>query len=144
MTKPQILFGIIIGIAATLGLFGVVDYPSYIQIPFVSMFVAVWLFTAGIHAKQMYEKDLLDSFLKWIYAPLVMVVILVDVFFNITWGTIIYRELPKEWLFTNRTKRHLEKGKTISPQGMGPKMSRRYKAAEVWAYRLNAIDPGHV
>ncbi len=132
MSKSQIVFGLIVGIFSTLGLFGVIDYPSYIQIPFVSLFVAIWLFTAGIHAKQMNDNDKLDGFLRWIYAPLVMVVILVDVFFNITWGSIIYREIPKEFLFTTRTKRHL------NSQGD------QLEAAKVWASRLNAIDPGHI
>ena len=29
-----------------------------------------------------------------------------DVIFNATWGTVIFRELPREWLFTDRLKRH--------------------------------------
>ena len=142
MSKYQIVFGVIVGILAVLGLFGVIEFPAWIQVPFVSLFVAVWLFTGGIHAKQMFEAELLDDFLKWMYAPLVMVVILVDVFFNATWGWIIYREPPKEWLFTTRTKRHYYT--YIPPAGMGPKMLHRYEAAQRWAYRLNAIDPGHV
>ena len=142
MSKLQAVFGLVVGVLATLGLFGVIQYPSFVQVPFVSLFVAVWLFTGGIHAKQMYEVGEIDSFLKWMYAPLVVVVILVDVFFNATWGTIIYRELPKEWLFTTRTKRHYYT--QIPPEGMAPKMYQRYQAAQRWAYRLNAIDPGHV
>jgi hypothetical protein len=133
MTKLQIAFGVVVGIAATIGLFGVVDYPSYVQIPFVSFFVAIWLFTGGIHAKQMVEKGEIDQLLLWVYSPLVMTVILVDVFFNLTWGTIIYRELPREFLFTTRTKRHI-----------GDSAGRNYLAARRWAFRLNAIDPGHV
>ena len=132
MTKLQMVFGVVVGIAAFLGLFDVVEYPKQIQIPFVSLFMAVWLFTGGIHAKQMFEADKLDNFLAWIYTPLVVVVILVDVFFNLTWGSLIYRERPKEFLFTTRTKRHMKsKGHQL-------------EAAKKWAYRLNAIDPGHV
>lgn len=133
MSKAQTLFGVVAGILSFLGLFGIVDYPQYIQVPFVSLFVAVWLFTAGIHAKQMNDKGLLDGFFKWIYAPLVMVVILVDVVFNVIWGSIIYKETPKEFLFTTRTKRHLKESK-----------GKRLASALVWKRRLNAIDPNHI
>ncbi len=133
MSKVQILSGVIVGILSFLGLFGIVDYPQYIQVPFVSLFVAVWLFTAGIHAKQMSDKGLLDNFFKWIYAPLVMVVILVDVVFNVIWGSVVYKEAPEEFLFTTRTKRHLKESK-----------GKRLETALVWKRRLNAIDPDHI
>lgn len=133
MSKSQIVFGLIVGILSFSGLFDIVEHPSYIQIPFVSFFVAIWMFTAGIHAKQMFEKGHIDGLLTWVYAPLVVVVILVDVFFNISWGSIIYQERPKEWLFTTRTKRHINDSHgTI------------LKRAETWKNRLNWIDPGHI
>lgn len=135
MSKLQVVFGVIVGALTFADLFDLVNFPGYIRYPFVSLFVAVWLFTGGIHAKQIYEKKQADSFLLWMYAPLVMVVILLDVLFNATWGSLIYRELPKEWLFTTRTKRHYY-GQNSSQH--------QIDAAERWAYRLNAIDPGHV
>ncbi len=133
MSKAQIIFGLAVGILTILGLFNIVEYPTYIQAPFSSLFVAILLFTAGIHAKQMYEKGHTDGFLRWIYAPLVVVVILIDVVFNAVWGTLIFREPPHEWLFTTRVKYHIKHPVT-----------RKYESARIWADRLNWIDPGHV
>ena len=130
MSKIQIAFGIIVGLIATLGLLGILHFPAYIQIPFVTLFMAIWLFTGGIHAKQMLEKGLMDGFLKWAYAPLVACVILLDVVFNVIWGTLIFREWPQEWLFTDRVKRHM--------------LYRDNATAHRWAVRLNYVDPGHV
>ncbi|KKL12648.1 hypothetical protein LCGC14_2533650 [marine sediment metagenome] len=56
-----------------------------------------------------------------------------DVGFNLTWGTFIFRELPRELIFTDRLQRHWT--------GTNEKQKRR---AQPWARRLNAIDPGHV
>lgn len=55
-----------------------------------------------------------------------------DVLFNLTWGTVIFREPPRELLFTDRVQRHIE--------GTG----RRQAVASDWAVRLNKLDPGHV
>lgn len=59
--------------------------------------------------------------------------ILADVGFNATWGTWIFKELPHEFLFTDRLKRHW--------YGDSKRMKRR---AAPWVERLNRIDPGHV
>lgn len=56
-----------------------------------------------------------------------------DVVFNATWGSIIFRELPHEWLFTDRLKRHW--------RGSDSKQKDR---AAPWVRRVNLIDPGHV
>ena len=130
MNKMQTIFGALVGIAAVLGLFGLVQYPHYIQIPFVTIFMAIWLFTGGIHAKQMLKKGLMDSFLLWAYSPLVMAVLLLDVIFNVFYGSLIFREAPREWLFTQRVQRHMH--------------DKDNHVARLWERRLNYIDPGHV
>lgn len=56
-----------------------------------------------------------------------------DIVFNLTRGSLIFRELPHELLFTDRVKRHARKS-----DGW-----RKGKADE-WAAFLNAVDPGHV
>lgn len=59
-----------------------------------------------------------------------------DVLFNIVWGSLIFRELPKlphELTMTARVRRHFAKGSGW----------RQAKAAK-WASMLNAVDPGHV
>lgn len=40
----------------------------------------------------------------WLYAGLV-----VDVLFNLTWGTLMFLELPRELLYTSRVSRHYAK-----------------------------------
>ena len=55
-----------------------------------------------------------------------------DVLFNVVWGTWIFRERPREWLFTHRVKRHVSK------------TDWRGKKAKLWAEMLNAIDENHV
>lgn len=59
--------------------------------------------------------------------------VLADVLFNAIWGTVIFRELPKEWLFTDRLKRHW--------RGTD---ERQMDRAKPWVWRVNLIDPGHV
>lgn len=67
-----------------------------------------------------------------IYVALVIGLV-ADVVFNATWGTWIFREPPREWLFTDRLKRHWRGN------------NRRQKLrAEPWVRRVNAVDPGHV
>lgn len=57
-----------------------------------------------------------------------------DVLFNWTRGTIMFRELPKEFLFTERVQRHVSVLGTHHQQ----------RKAIGWAQILNRIDPGHV
>lgn len=57
-----------------------------------------------------------------------------DAMFNVTYGTIAFREPPQEFLFTKRVKRHVK----------DPGVSRRKALAKKWKGILNAIDPGHV
>ena len=59
--------------------------------------------------------------------------VLADTTFNAIWGSVIFREFPKEFLFTTRLKRHW--------YGRDEKQKKR---AEPWVRRVNTIDPGHV
>jgi len=75
--------------------------------------------------------------LKWvskvpIYLWLILG-ILADVAFNATWGTWIFREPPREFLFTDRLKRHW----------YGSSRRQKERAAP-WVKRVNLVDPGHV
>ena len=60
-----------------------------------------------------------------------------DVLFNLLWGTIIYREFPREFLFTSRTKRHFYDLHKKSTYG-------QKKAAAAWALILNIVEDKHV
>ena len=59
--------------------------------------------------------------------------VLADVLFNAIWGTIIFRELPRELMFTSRLKRHW----------YGTDKQQRVRATD-WVIRVNLIDPDHV
>lgn len=59
-----------------------------------------------------------------------------DVVFNATRGTLMFRELPRELLFTSRIKRHVRESANKSEW--------RYRKACEWRDILNAIDPGHI
>jgi len=56
-----------------------------------------------------------------------------DICFNVTWGTWIFKELPREFMFTHRLRRHW--------YGNSESMKRK---AEPWVKRVNLVDPGHV
>lgn len=64
--------------------------------------------------------------------PWALVGLVLDAAFNATAGTIMYLELPRELLFTSRTKRHRD------DEGW------RGDVARWWKRQLNQIDPGHV
>ena len=59
--------------------------------------------------------------------------VLADVAFNLVWGSVIFRELPREWLFTYRLKRHWYGHSAV-----------QRKRAQPWVFVVNTIDPGHV
>lgn len=52
-----------------------------------------------------------------------------DVLFNATWGSVIFREFPKEWTFSQRVRRQYKAGNHV---------------ATTWRERINKILPGHV
>ena len=101
--------------------------------------LASWLILGGIflaYPTVRRLKEVKDE-LTWvgkvpIYLWLVIGV-LADVGFNATWGTWVFRELPREWLFTDRLQRHW--------YGDSERQKRR---AKPWVERVNRIDPGHV
>ena len=79
------------------------------------------------------HRDLFDWKVKTpIYLALFFGV-LADVAFNSIWGTIIFRELPREWLFTYRLKRHWHGTDTVQKERARP-----------WVTAVNTVDPGHV
>lgn len=57
-----------------------------------------------------------------------------DVLFNVTRGTVMFRELPRELLFSSRVQRHVK----------AREHDFRYHKALFWAKVLNAADDGHI
>lgn len=87
--------------------------------------------------------------------------IVADVIFNAINGTLIFRELPREGLFTQRVERwdaiaresigDMREARGVSRrQGFDPtdqelkELRRRERMGIRWAKRLNSIMPGHV
>ena len=101
--------------------------------------VGSWLILGGLFFAYptVYRlKDDKDEFGWVVKVPLYMwllIGVLADIIFNVILGTIIFRELPHETLFTDRVKRHW--------YGDNKKQKDR---AFIWQWRLNKIDPGHV
>jgi len=97
----------------------------------VVWFGALWAFVAVMHARHIMTRAELSKFWKVNLAPLAVIGLLLDAAFNITFGTLFFRELPKEWLFSSRVQRHWRSDKND-------------RMAVFWAARLNEIDAGHI
>lgn len=106
----------------------------YIGLALYSLFYGTWIFyTAFMHIKK--YKDILKTNLPVIWyglAPIFIIGLLMDILFNFIWGTIYYREIPRELLFTARCSRHMK--------GSGIQLAR---ATRVCKYLLNPFDEGH-
>jgi hypothetical protein len=57
----------------------------------------------------------------------------VNCLFNAVCGTIIFAELPREWFFTDRLKRHKR----------SPKSEEALRVATIICQEMNKADPGH-
>ena len=102
--------------------------------------ITAWLILGGIflayptvHRLKDNHRDEITWRLKIPVYLWLFIGITADVIFNWTWGTVICRELPREFLFTDRLKRHW--------RGDDERMKRRI---ERWVKLVNMIDPGHV
>lgn len=91
-----------------------------------------WLYVVAMAAKQAVVADKLTTYLWVMLAPAALLGLVLDVAFNVIFGTIVFRELPREWLFTSRCRRHI--------QGAGS----RQRMARWWAKQLNPFDQGHI
>ena len=99
----------------------------------LSTFVVETAFVYVSTAKRLLESDLpFPMDMKAIAYFWLVVGLPADMIFNLTRGTFMFRELPRELLFTARIKRHQF---TTGWRG---------KKAKQWAKLLNFVDPGHV
>lgn len=101
--------------------------------------VLSWLILGGIFlayptVQRIKEhKDEIGLFMKIPVYVWLVIGLTADFGFNATWGTVIFREIPREMTFTARLQRHW--------RGTNGKQMRR---AEKWVKYVNLIDPGHV
>lgn len=73
----------------------------------------------------------MEKKMKPLYYPFGIIFVIQDVAYNAVCGTIMFKERPREWLFTTRLKR-------LDAAGQLPDCTIRFK------HVLNEIDPGHV
>jgi hypothetical protein len=82
-----------------------------------------------------------------LFFPAVLVFGPIDAAFNWSWGSLIFRERPHEFLFTSRVERHYRTcaytGPPESPTYVCA-ITLQQVAAVYWAEWLNDIDPQHV
>ncbi len=97
----------------------------------------VWTFPSMVQAKRMYKEGRLIGFWRRWLIPLAILFLIADFLFNVTFGSAMFKELPKwrdkEFMFTSRVQRHVDYSS-----------GRDLATAMIWAQRLNAVDPGHI
>jgi hypothetical protein len=106
-------------------------------VKYIGYAAALWFGVTGIyvlvmHAKSLRETGGLSTFWMVNILPWAVVGLLLDVAFNVTFGTLMFRELPRELLFTSRVQRHYM---TDGSRG---------RMAAFWARQLNQIDATHI
>jgi len=67
--------------------------------------------------------------------------IVLDFIFNITYGAVHYRRVPKEWLFSTTTSEIIKEGEQLN---RWEQPTKEYVKALKWKETLNAVDPGHI
>lgn len=101
------------------------------------LYFVVWFFAVAkyLHMREDGTYDEVPKFFRWCLFLGLIPGLILDVIFNVTYGTVHFRELPKEWTFSQRVDRLLDEAR----EG-----SRQHDRAVWWANVLNTIDPGHV
>jgi hypothetical protein len=91
-----------------------------------------WAYVLVVHAKAVNERQGLSLYWKVHILPVAFVGLVLDAAFNLTFGTVMFRELPHELLFSSRVQRHVRSG------------GKRSRLARFWARQLNTFDPDHI
>jgi hypothetical protein len=92
-------------------------------------FGVAWSFVAIMNAKRVLGISGLSLFWRVMLVPLGVIGLVLDFAFNVTFGTAMFVELPRELLFSARVQRHYLKGDRL---------------ARWWAVQLNTFDPSHI
>jgi hypothetical protein len=99
----------------------------------LTWYAVMILFVAAMHAKVIARESRLTLFWKIHLYPMAALGILLDAVFNLTFGLVMFAELPREFLFSTKVERHFRTSEDW-----------RHKLALFWAKQLNRIDPGHI
>lgn len=84
----------------------VVSILWFLAIVFVSTFFTWGMYLSVMNLME--EKEKLTLTTKCFAYPMAVIGLLADFIYNITVGTIMFMELPKDWLLTMRLDRHLD------------------------------------
>lgn len=75
-------------------------------IAFILLMPVMWvLYLAVMHLDTARRRKALTPAAKVVGYPILFVGLAFDVLFNLWWGSIMFVELPREWLFTDRVSR---------------------------------------
>lgn len=138
---------------------------AYLALGFMAVLallpVAVIAFVVLVAVRDWVEdrsNETLRELLTLALVPVVAAFLVLDVLFNLTWGTYYFRELPayraadgrlrmREWLFTSRVERHYRTcafaGSWEAPTYVHATTPQQLAAVR-WADFLNDVDPRHV
>ena len=106
-------------------------------------YLVIWFMAIGTFNRM--RKDLtIVNMPRSIYVTLYIMLlpgIVLDFIFNITYGAVHYRRVPKEWLFSTTTSEIIKEGEQLNRWDQPTK---KYLRALKWKETLNAVDPGHI
>jgi hypothetical protein len=70
------------------------------------LFYVTWaLYLSVMHLVS--RRDALTTPAKAFAYPLIVVALVIDVIFNVTFGSVLFVDAPREWLFTHRLNRYV-------------------------------------
>ena len=79
---------------------------------FASLIVTIWIiwgfYLMMMPLKRNWKEGKLNTISKIFGYPWLAIFLIMDFTFNITWGTILFLDIPKEFLFTQRLNRYLD------------------------------------
>ncbi len=74
----------------------------------IYLFITLWtMYLAVMNLKRARDKGTLPNAAKCFGYPILIVGYVLDILFNLIVGTVLFLELPREFVFTSRLSRHL-------------------------------------
>ena len=109
------------------------------------LYFVVWFWAAAhyLHMKRDGRWDEVPRLFRYSLIAGLLPGLVLDALFNVTYGSIAFKEWPKEYLFSERVERWYDVYKEAYERHH-PRPDRRAKLAAWWAGVLNNIDPGHI
>lgn len=109
---------------------------------FALLAIGLWFGVHWAYVGIMAAKNVPELTLYWkvILFPAALIGLVLDIVFNLTFGTLMYLEPPREWLFTERCQRWV----AVPEDETSELWLYRQRVARFWRRQLNLFDPGHV